>query len=248
MSKYLFTYNQEIGHQGQSLEPHFPGGLSGVTIGPGYDMGGRSAIEIYEDLTQAGVDENVARQFMNASHLKGDEAIDWVNSHQNLHISETQQLTLFEQVLVPEYEHNLINQLSNYATSHAEISPEMISWSNLTEAQKEMLFDFAYNPGLSQFPKLTEAVLKEDWQRVEEEYERFSGDEPLAYRNESFYTAFLDPNREINSETEHSQENTTHKVEILLNSSSDEDTSHEIWNENTVLHFSNPATEDNWFE
>ena len=124
----------------------------------------------------------------------------------------------------------------------------MISWSNLTEAQKEMLFDFAYNPGLSQFPKLTEAVLKEDWQRVEEEYERFSGDEPLAYRNESFYTAFLDPNREINSETEHSQEDITNKFEILLNSSSDEDTSHEIWNENTVLHFSNPATEDNWFE
>lgn len=247
MSKYLFTYNQEIGHQGQSLEPHFPGGLSGVTIGPGYDMGGRSAIEIYEDLTQAGVDANVTRELMNAAHLKGEEAIEWVNSHQNLHISEGQQLALFEQVLVPEYEHNLINQLANFAHSHTDISTEMVAWGNLNEAQKEMLFDFAYNPGLSQFPRLTEAVLKEDWHTIEEEYERFSGNEPLNYRNESFYATFLDPSHQVHHETEISIDE-NHKIEILLNSSTNDEHHHEIWDENASHHLSNIHTEDNWFE
>jgi hypothetical protein len=214
MSGYNFTYHQEIGHQGQSLIPHFPGGLSGVTLGPGYDMGGRSSIQIYEDLTQAGIEPSVAREFMQAAHLSGNEAAQWVNTHYYLHITEDQQRTLFNHVLVPEYEQRMMHQLTDFAESHPGITSEMIAWENLTDTQKEILFDYTYNPGLSQFPKLTEAVLKQDWQTVEQEYERFSGNESLTYRNETFFHEFLEHPHEIYKHEEYSMKVEEQNVEF----------------------------------
>lgn len=195
MSRYAFTYNQEIGHQGQSLIPHFPGGLSGVTIGPGYDMGGRTPSEIYEDLTAAGVPPQTAQLFMDAAYKTGDDAAAWVNEHRHeLYITEEQQQNLFDHVLVAEYEQRLQSQLAHFANENEGVTDDMIAWENLSEKQKHILFDFAYNPGLSKFPTLTAAVLREDWDTVANSFERFSAGEPLAYRNDSFYQAFLDPN------------------------------------------------------
>lgn len=195
MSRYAFTYQQEIGHQGQSLVPHFPGGLSGVTIGPGYDMGSRTPMEIYEDLTKAGIHPQTAQAFMDAASKTGDEAQAWVNQHRHeLYITEEQQQALFDHVLVDEYERRLRSQLAQFADESDTVTHDMISWENLSEKQKHILFDFAYNPGLSKFPTLTEAVLLEDWDTVAQSFERFSGGEPLSYRNDTFYATFLDPN------------------------------------------------------
>ncbi|MFN4144592.1 MAG: pesticin C-terminus-like muramidase [Runella sp.] len=195
MAKYPFTYNQEIGHQGQSLVPHFPGGLSGVTIGPGYDMGSRSPQEIYQDLTRAGVPAATAELFMEAAYKTGDEAQAWVAAHRHeLSINEVQQATLFDEVLVPEYERRMRSQLELLAHQNDGISHDMIVWENLSEKQKHILFDFTYNPGLTKFPTLTEAVLRQDWDTVYESYQRFSAGQPLSYRNDSFYYTFLDPN------------------------------------------------------
>jgi hypothetical protein len=195
MSRYAFTYNQEIGHQGQSLVPHFPGGLSGVTIGPGYDMGGRTPAEIYQDLTKAGIPPQTAELFMNAAGKTGDEAEVWVNEHRHeLYITEDQQQALFDHVLVDEYEQRMRSQLVQFAEENSSITHDMIAWENLSEKQKHILFDFAYNPGLSKFPTLTEAVLHQDWDTVAQSFERFSDGEPLEYRNDTFYQTFLDPN------------------------------------------------------
>lgn len=195
MTRYAFTYNQEIGHQGQSLVPHFPGGLSGVTIGPGYDMGGRTPEEIYEDLTKAGIPPQTAQLFMDAAYKTGDEAQEWVNQHSDeLYITEEQQQALFDHVLVDEYEQRVRLQLAHFADESDNVTHDMIVWENLSEKQKHILFDFAYNPGLSKFPTLTEAVLREDWDTVAQSFERFSAGEPLSYRNDTFYQTFLDPN------------------------------------------------------
>lgn len=195
MSRYAFTYQQEIGHQGQSLVPHFPGGLSGVTIGPGYDMGSRTPMEIYEDLTKAGIPPQTAQKFMDAASKTGDEAQAWVNEHHHeLYITDEQQQALFDHVLVDEYERRLRSQLVQFADENENVTHDMISWENLSEKQKHILFDFAYNPGLSKFPTLTEAVLNEDWDTVAASFERFSGGQPLSYRNDTFYATFLDPN------------------------------------------------------
>ncbi|MFN8344219.1 MAG: pesticin C-terminus-like muramidase [Spirosomataceae bacterium] len=204
MARYAFTYHQEIGHQGQSLIPHFPGGLSGVTIGPGYDMGSRTPAEIYHDLTQAGIAPPTAELFMGAAYKTGDEALAWVNAHRHeLFITEEQQQVLFDQVLVDEYERRLRSQLVQFADDNGSITHDMIAWENLSEKQKQILFDFAYNPGLSKFPTLTEAVLREDWETVAMSFERFSAGEPLSYRNDMFYQTFIDPNAPpITSEVE----------------------------------------------
>lgn len=195
MARYAFTYNQEIGHQGQSLVPHFPGGLSGVTIGPGYDMGSRTPAEIYEDLTKAGVPPQTAQLFMDAAYKTGDEAQEWVNEHRNeLYITEEQQQALFDDVLVDEYEQRVRSQLAHFADESGTVTHDMISWEHLSEKQKHILFDFAYNPGLSKFPTLTEAVLREDWETVAQSFERYSAGEALSYRNDTFYQTFLDPN------------------------------------------------------
>jgi hypothetical protein len=40
-----FLYNREA-QKGVSNKPHWPGGSSGVTLGPGYDLGHRTAAQI----------------------------------------------------------------------------------------------------------------------------------------------------------------------------------------------------------
>lgn len=190
--RYEFTYNQEIGHQGQSLVPHFPGGKSGVTIGPGYDMGGRSSEQIYNDLTRVGIDPEVAETLSQAAYKTGNEANRWIQSHGGLNITEEQQKALFEEVLVPDYEARMATQLQHFAENYDGVSSDMIDIAQLSERQKHILFDYTYNAGLSKFPTLVEAVLTEDWDKVSLHFERFSAGEPLYYRNELFYQTFLD--------------------------------------------------------
>lgn len=194
MSRYPFTFNQEIGHQGQSLVPHYPGGKSGVTIGPGYDMGHRSPQEIYYDLTNAGIDPETAYSLIDAAHKTGPEAGSWISQRGGIIITEEQQKALFENVLVPEYEERTREQLENFINQSEGISREDVNWDNLTDKQKEILFDYVYNTGsLSRFPEMTSAVLHKDWDTVSLHYERFSDDQPLQYRNEMFFREFLDP-------------------------------------------------------
>lgn len=196
MSNYAFTYNQEIGHQGQSLVPHYPGGRSGVTIGPGYDMGHRSPQEIYFDLTNAGIDPEMAYALIEAAHKTGPDAANWVAHHGGIIITEEQQQALFEKVLVPEYEDRTKEQLMNFVAGNENFTDMDADWENLSEKQKGILFDYVYNTGgLTHFPELTAAVLTEDWESASYHYERFSGDEPLSYRNEMFFKEFLDPNQ-----------------------------------------------------
>lgn len=196
MPSYQFTYNQEIGHQGQSLIPHFPGGISGVTIGPGYDMKYRDPAEIYEDLTRIGVPPEMAYSLAGAAGLSGSDAQQWLSQAGGIYLTEAQQRALFVEVLVPQYEERLQQQLVRFAGNYS-ISPEDARWDNLSLKQKEALFDFVYNTGsIERFPEMTRAVLEEDWDAVSLHYERFSDGQPLAYRNEMFYREFLDPSYE----------------------------------------------------
>ena len=174
--------------------PHFPGGRSGVTIGPGYDLGHRSPQEIYNDLTAAGIEPETAYALIDAAHKTGPEAANWVAQRGGIIITEEQQQALFENVLVPEYEARTREQLLSFVQNHNGVSSEAADWDTLSEKQKEILFDYVYNTGgLSRFPELTAAVLNEDWEEATYHYERFSGDEPLAYRNQMFYQRYLDP-------------------------------------------------------
>lgn len=182
---YSFTYNHEVGTgKWESKVPHVPRNnsgddKSGVTIGPGYDMGNRTRAAIKSDLIQAGVDEEVAEMFSTAAGKKGDEARRWVNNHKGLQITNEQQEQLFNSS-VPIYE----RRAQRYVDSEFGEG----SWENLSSEQKAMLFDHTYHlGGLSKFPKFTEAVIAEDWNKAAQEYERKGADR----RNRDFYSTFL---------------------------------------------------------
>lgn len=240
MSNYQFTYNQEIGHQGQSLVPHYPGGRSGVTIGPGYDMGHRSPQEIYNDLTNAGIDPETAYSLIEAANKTGPEAGNWIAQKGGIIITEDQQRALFENVLVPEYEERTKAQLAEFVRNN-EGFPET-DWDQLSGKQKSILFDYVYNTGsLSRFPELTSAVLEQDWEEAAQHYERFSDDQPLAYRNEMFYREFLDPDA-VQSEDEWSENSVAEAVgeEILT------DDINELYFDNTDE--AGEKDSDDWYE
>jgi GH24 family phage-related lysozyme (muramidase) len=62
----------------------------------------------------------------------------------------------------------------------------------LSPEQEQMLIDFAFNlGGLDKFPKLTDAILRKNWNIVKKEYKRFSGNKELKDRNDRFYNTFL---------------------------------------------------------
>lgn len=61
----------------------------------------------------------------------------------------------------------------------------------LTPKQEQMLIDFAFNlGGLDQFPKFTDAVLRDDVEKMKKEYKRYSDGEELG-RNQLFFNTFL---------------------------------------------------------
>ena len=169
-SNYDFTFDREISHQNdRSLRPHVPNSdKSGVTLGPGYDMGQRQAAAIIRDLTAAGVDETIARQIADAHGKTGAEArlwtARWHQNHPALVLTREQEKALFYNVLVPEYSQRIRTHLQQKYNR---------DWDTLSDTQKAMLFDVQYNPGLPSFPKFTQAVLDEDWQTVSTQHKRY---------------------------------------------------------------------------
>jgi len=60
----------------------------------------------------------------------------------------------------------------------------------LSLLQKQMLTDYAFNPGLTEFPKFVRAVISRDWKTATQEYKRYFQGRELG-RNRIFYDTFL---------------------------------------------------------
>lgn len=96
------TYVCEGGGLPIVLRPHWPGGCSGVTIGPGYDMGLRTAAEVRVDLQAAGIPLGLVFQLSAGARLRGEAAGTWAREHRYLAITPAQSRALFARVY-PEY-------------------------------------------------------------------------------------------------------------------------------------------------
>ena len=121
--------------RGVSNRLHWPGGASGVTLGPGYDMRHRSSAEIVRDLTAVGVDRASAQAVSRASGLAGSAARDFVARHRGLvDISAAQETAL----------------LRNVVPGYAEAVAEAVRIP-LTQNQFDALVSFAFNIGLPAF-------------------------------------------------------------------------------------------------
>jgi GH24 family phage-related lysozyme (muramidase) len=78
-----FIYDHEA-VRGVSNKLHWPGGASGVTLGPGYDMKGKSRTEIISDLTSIGVSRSAATSIAGAAGLEGSAARNFANNNKGL--------------------------------------------------------------------------------------------------------------------------------------------------------------------
>lgn len=124
---------------------HWPGGASGVTLGPGYDMKDRSASAIESDLTDIGIESETAKAVSKAAGLTGDKAKTFADDNEDLlSLSDEQQVFLLA-LIVPKYE-AIVNR-------HVHIS--------LKPHEFDALVSFVYNPGGSFLP-VAKQVDKDD--------------------------------------------------------------------------------------
>jgi hypothetical protein len=122
---------------------HWPGGASGVTLGAGYDMKGRSAESIVADMKAIGLDDATSHAISGAAGLQGAAASTFC--HQNsqvVNLSDSKQIELLHKT-VPHYVH-----MVNTAVT-----------VDLTKNQFDALVSYAYNPG-GGWHKVTDMINK----------------------------------------------------------------------------------------
>jgi hypothetical protein len=127
-----------------SRQIHYPGGeRSGVTIGRGYDMGGRTPLQVQRELLLAGVGSKDATLLSTAAGLQGASADIFVaeNREHAPIISLEAQQALFERVVTPQ----IISDISRILTKpDVQATYGKSEWALLKPEIKELLFDMRY--------------------------------------------------------------------------------------------------------
>jgi GH24 family phage-related lysozyme (muramidase) len=101
-----FLYHREAwkGVSNHLHHPEGPEGISGVTLGPGYDMKRRSPKEIERDMRAIGLGMTVATKIAEAAGKSTQDAQDFCDKNKKLvNLEEWQELKLLE-ITVPKYE------------------------------------------------------------------------------------------------------------------------------------------------
>ena len=94
-------YDREA-QAGVSNHTHFPGGASGVTLGPGYDMGSRTPEQVASDLMRIGIDPTVANTLSQGAGLHGADAQAFATAHHDdVSLTDDQQRALLAQTPRP---------------------------------------------------------------------------------------------------------------------------------------------------
>ena len=122
---------------------HWPGGVSGVTLGRGYDMGSpRTEMSLKEDLTNAGLSLEQAKLFATGATLKGKSAGEFVAKNKEKFgvISADVQKKLFEKIY-PVY---LARAKSEYMRHTKASKGQFVEWNKLKLVIRDVLADIAY--------------------------------------------------------------------------------------------------------
>ncbi|MBS0964490.1 glycoside hydrolase family protein [Acetobacter okinawensis] len=117
--------------RGVSNRLHWPGGASGVTLGPGYDMRDRSRTEVEQKLRSIKVPSDLATKAAAGAGLRGETARKFARDNKNLvNLTNDQQSRLL-QVNLQSYEAIVRRGTHVY----------------LTQNEFDALVSFVYNPG-----------------------------------------------------------------------------------------------------
>lgn len=122
---------------------HWPGGASGVTIGRGYDMGGRTPSQVERELTQAGMQLEDAQWLANAAGLRGTAArtfFERERASSPLLPLQVQQ-SLFVGVTTPE---TIADIERIFAKEDTVARYGAVSWDALPKPVQEIVFDLRY--------------------------------------------------------------------------------------------------------
>ncbi|WP_248807352.1 pesticin C-terminus-like muramidase [Pseudomonas sp. MWU13-2100] len=129
-------------HMYFSRVAHWPGGVSGVTIGRGYDLGQRPNPQ--EDLTSAGVQEPLLSWLVGAKGLQGQSAENYLHaaplSMRKLEITRKQQYMLFS----PIYEYMKGRVISISAQQFNKNTYGVLSWDGVTPKIRDVVIDLIY--------------------------------------------------------------------------------------------------------
>ena len=130
-----FIYRLET-RPGTSEHTHWPGGASGVTLGPGYDMRERTEADVSRDLAAIGIDPSIAQKLSKGAKKDGTGAQIFADTHKkSLTLSAGQQKKLLK-----------INQ------AHYEAIIQRLITIDLFQFEYDALVSFTYNPGASVAP------------------------------------------------------------------------------------------------
>lgn len=125
-----FIFKQES-LAGTTNRLHWPGGASGVTLGPGYDMRARSADSIASDMKKIGLDEATSKAISASAGLVGQAAKTFcANNKELVNLSDASQIELLRYI-VPNYEKMVGTAIK----------------IDLQQNEFDTLVSFAYNPG-----------------------------------------------------------------------------------------------------
>ncbi|MCC4107085.1 hypothetical protein [Serratia ureilytica] len=148
------TYNAEGNDISSSIYYsrviHWPGNdLSGVTLGRGYDMGGRTEANVYSDMVASGIPSEQAAKISKGAGLKGNSARDFVLSNKSDvgEITLQQQKSLFA-IIYPKYVERAISNYGKWTNGVSGAKP----WGELDPTIQEVLVDFVYQ-GFTKGPK-----------------------------------------------------------------------------------------------
>jgi hypothetical protein len=135
---FIFRHEAQAG---VSNHLHWPGGSSGVTLGPGYDMRERSRHAIVRDMLAIGLAKSIAEKIAGGSKLVGSNAEDFADDNEDLVSLTNSQETALLKLIVPHYEAIVRRNVHVHLAQH----------------EFDALVSFAYNPG-GQFPVVSHAI------------------------------------------------------------------------------------------
>lgn len=142
---------------------HWPNSAeSGVTLGRGYDMGGRSSGEIFATLRQAGVEEYKAILASKSAFLKGRNAAYFIKVYGPLfgEITHQQQIRLFE-IAIQIY----IARAKRIFNKRKAKSTSTISWETVRLKLRDIYIDSIYQ-GCTSADEFCRVILLNDIEAV----------------------------------------------------------------------------------
>ncbi|BAZ50404.1 hypothetical protein NIES4103_30200 [Nostoc sp. NIES-4103] len=137
-----FDVEGQEGGKYHSRKAHWSGGVSGVTIGRGYDLGQHTKEQIIQDLKTAGLSENDAKTYAELQGLKGEDARKKLEELKDKlpEITPEQQKNLFDIIWTNQYKE--VQRISN--KEDVVKAYGQVDFSKLDPAIRDLAVDLKY--------------------------------------------------------------------------------------------------------